>query len=332
MLIFCMYRPVRGILRKIGPTLRWSSYHFSGLSMVNERRYVKDPQKRIDHSEFAKRICIELVKHILSFQEGRKYLTYGEIAKRVQYPEPYSGSHFAGRIGNTLFEIEKILKSINLGDSLDTIPLIQSLVVRQSNKLPGDGIKEFIEGYEKLTDDEKRVVIQYEHRKIFGFPEKRWHEVLKQLGADLNPKNLNITTNLYNPFGSEGSPEHRALRDYIKDNPAIIDVSSPRKSISEYKLKSGDSVDVFFEKKNADGKGILYAVEVKSRRSGNDDIERGIYQCVKYQSVLWAQERVSERNYPVKSILVIENDFPSELKSILKELNTVHVYDNIKVK
>ena len=28
--------------------------------MESKRRYVKDPQKRIEHAKFAKRICIEL--------------------------------------------------------------------------------------------------------------------------------------------------------------------------------------------------------------------------------------------------------------------------------
>ena len=66
-------------------------------------------------------------------------------------------------------------------------------------------------------------------------------------------------------------------------------------------MKPGDSVDVVFDLGNK-----IVAVEVKSKRSGNDDIERGIYQCVKYLAVLKSERIVKKSSCDIEARLVIE--------------------------
>jgi len=56
----------------------------------------------VDHEEWARTILVYLVKYIQSFQGGNKYITYGQLAKEVDYPEPHIGNLFGSNIGKTL--------------------------------------------------------------------------------------------------------------------------------------------------------------------------------------------------------------------------------------
>ena len=120
---------------------------------------------------------------------------------------------------------------------------------------------------------------------------------------------------LHNPYGSEGSPEHKALRDYISQNPLIVGLPKNLIGTCEYPLKSGDKVDVVFEANNE-----IVAVEVKSRRSGVDDIQRGLYQCVKYKSVIEAESLVKKIDKSVRTVLVLESEFPKVLNTVKTRL------------
>ena len=67
---------------------------------------------------------------------------------------------------------------------------------------------------------------------------------------------------------------------------------------------------------------------IKSKRSGYDDIERGIYQCIKYRAVLIAENKVNKISKPVHVILVTEDVVPDFLKKI-SELLGITLYENI---
>ena len=65
----------------------------------------------------------------------------------------------------------------------------------------------------------------------------------------------------------------------------------------------------------------VLAIEVKSRDSEWSDLERGVYQCVKYRAVLAAQER---QGRTVRALLVIESELPRELAGRAKRLDITH--------
>jgi hypothetical protein len=76
-------------------------------------------------------------------------------------------------------------------------------------------------------------------------------------------------------------------------------------------LLSYDEVDVFFQV------GFqVFLVEVKSRKSNVFDLQRGIYQCVKYRAVFEAQCVKVMPDARVTSILVTEVDPPSWIKAL----------------
>ena len=62
-------------------------------------------------------------------------------------------------------------------------------------------------------------------------------------------------------------------------------------------------------------------VEVKSSKSNDDDLRRGIFQCVKYRELLRAEQRTDGVLPHARSILVTERDLSKKLSreaSLLK--------------
>lgn len=281
----------------------------------------------IDHEQWAKRFLLALVTHVRDFQGGDKYLTYGKIAKKVGYPEPYTGNLFGKNIGDTLGVMGHMFDDLVIDG--ESIPLIQSLVVSQKKKLPSDGLKEFYSTYPSLPDEKKRDFVHSEYGRIFDFG-TRWEQVLAALeiqpSDELPPSGGDGRTGRHNSYGSEGSPEHVALRDFVSKNPSVIGLDFHGPGLTEYPLKSGDSVDVVFETADA-----VIGVEVKSKRSGTDDIERGLYQCVKYSAVLEAETKVNKSDAQTRCVLVIEGTLPLRLSRIRNTLR-LDVFQNISPK
>lgn len=272
-----------------------------------------------DHLIEAKK-CLEfLVKWIKKYKGGDKYITYGNLAKAIDYPEPHKGSHFGKKIGTTLGIMGHLFDSIEVPDWKGSIPYIQSIVVALNTKLPSDGLKEFKIDYPNFSIEKKKDYIKHEYQRIFEFGE-RWEFILELLHINTIDDNTSIQKsnekNRYNPYGSEGSPEHRKLRDYISINPKLIGLNEIYDSFVEYPLKSGDSIDVVF--KNEDR---IIGVEVKSKRSGEDDLERGFYQCIKYREVLKAEDKANNKDREIDCLLVHQDFLTDRLNKIRKILN-----------
>lgn len=273
-----------------------------------------------EHTFWAKKILGFLINHVQNFKGGDKFVTYGAVAESVGYPGPYTGNLFGSNIGKTLGVMGHMFDGLII-DGV-SVPMIQALVVSSLDKLPSDGLKEFNNTYPLLSKEKKKDFVQAEYRKLFEFGD-RWVNVLKELGIGPSINTVSDKRKaggLYNPYGSEGSPEHRALRDYIASNPSKIGIDIVAKGITEYPLKSGDSIDVVFEDDNS-----VFAVEVKSERSGNDDIERGLYQCIKYAEVLKAENKVGKRSKEIICVLVLADRLPIKLRKVRNILGlTVH--------
>ena len=58
------------------------------------------------------------------------------------------------------------------------------------------------------------------------------------------------------------------------------------------------------------------AVEVKSARSDESDILRGMFQCVKYRAVLEAQQAADSVAQSARAILVLEAQLPPKFQAI----------------
>lgn len=282
----------------------------------------------IDHPFWAREMLSHLIRRIRQFQGGDKFITYGELARTINYPEPHSGNLFSSNIGKSLGVMGHFFDDMSVDGQ--KIPLIQALVVNQGQKLPSDGLKEFTPQYPYLPVDKKRDFVRNEYRRIFEFG-TRWEVVLDHFGlrGESHPNDTQREHTLpkrHNPYGSEGSPEHITLRDYLVINPSIVGIPEDTLGIPEYALKSGDSVDVVFITDRE-----IIAVEVKSFRSGTDDLERGLYQCVKYQAVLNAEAKINRTGLIARSLLVISSELPRRLVIVKNRLN-LQVLEEIRPK
>ena len=279
-----------------------------------------------DHLYWGKKILAHLVLRIKEFEGGDKFITYGTLAKEIGYPEPHIGSLFANNIGHTLGAMGHLFEDRYV-DGVK-VPMIQALVVNQAQHIPSNGLKEFYPFYPELTTTKKRDFANSEYIKVFEFG-SRWEKLLGELGIVNEDIDVDILDQpvdqpkLYNPYGSEGSPEHIALRNFIADNPSVVSLPSNLKGVVEYPIKSGGKVDVVFISED-----LIVAIEVKSIRSGTDDIERGLFQCVKYKAVLEAENKVNYRKKDVNCILVLQESLPTKLIRV-RDLLGISVLENI---
>jgi hypothetical protein len=114
-------------------------------------------------------------------------------------------------------------------------------------------------------------------------------------------------------FGGGGeSAFHRDLREWVLLNPTLVAPSyKGAEAATEFDLLSGDRVDNVFILPNR-----VAVIEVKSWISNDEDIQRGIYQCIKYRAVMFAMRH--EHPVPVDAILVTERDVTEAHKQLLK--------------
>lgn len=81
-------------------------------------------------------------------------------------------------------------------------------------------------------------------------------------------------------YGRGGeSPERKALKSYVLNNPHAVGLSEHVDRVAEYPFPSVDAVDVLFKSVNCGWRR-------KSNRTSDGmvkDYERGLYQCVKHR-------------------------------------------------
>jgi hypothetical protein len=120
-------------------------------------------------------------------------------------------------------------------------------------------------------------------------------------------------------WGGGESEEHRKLKAYVLANPQLFDIQTGPGFFAEpeYPLLSADVIDVFFGTNEA-----WTGVEVKSIRSADDDLQRGVYQVVKYRAVLEAQALIQAPEAPrqVAVFLAVERALPQKLQQVAAKL------------
>lgn len=247
----------------------------------------------------------EKVLPILIHQAGaRKLITYSQLAKEVGMNNPRNLNYVLGSIGATLIKLSD--------DEKFHIPAIQSIVVNKISEMPGVGGQWFIGGDKLVNSSQnlKKESLKTAFQEIFDYP--YWDKVLKLL--DLKP--INFTLEYLNSGSKKAmrgkggeSINHKKLKEKIAKSSELIGLGGAFKLDQvECPLPSGDKLDISFRSKDT-----WIGVEVKSEISDTDDIKRGLFQCVKYESVMNAVCNVDKTFLNCKAILVIDQDLPQEL-------------------
>lgn len=249
---------------------------------------------------------------------GEAFVTYGAIRDELQYQLkiekifPTHIGHVAGRLMNRILDIDP------------NAPLINVLITRP-NGIPGDGVGSYLadryqnrryRSWNRIPRKEKLSVVERERANIFKY--RNWDQVNKQLFG------VGVKSKLRVPTGSEAdghsttgmnfggpaeSDEHKKLKKWVSSNAEQLGLArSFGQGTQESPLLSGDTIDVLF----AHGNDYVVA-EVKSCRSNDVDLRRGIYQCVKYKTVKEAEHAPNKVN--VRALLVTERELNAELKN-----------------
>jgi hypothetical protein len=256
--------------------------------------------------------AMAMLLHCLHAHEP--FVTYGAIKAKLQLQLnvecifPTHIGHVAGSLMNRILEID------------EQAPLINMLITQPSG-IPGTGVGSYLAkryknkmflDWKSVSLEKKRYVVDRERKKIFAYP--KWDTISQKLfGRRAIDEFSTLTFVEKDPIGGIAhggeaeSEEHKRLKHWVAKNPRALGLSKSFGNGSiEHRLLSGDEVDVLFSN------GLSFrTVEVKSCKSNDVDLRRGIYQCVKYREVKSAEHKPYQSD--VQSILVVERDLNKEL-------------------
>lgn len=248
--------------------------------------------------------------------------TYSELSKEV--------GHHTDQIGRVLGLIDDVFKALKKAcPEFKDMPTLNCLVINKTTKLPSNGFDYVSHDYSSLTDEQKNDQMRRLNSEAYYYD--RWQDVLDELeltpynGSDNKVYENTIRKGTYSKHGSEGI-KHKALKEYIYDHPECIGIKNVKHKEIEHILLSGDRLDVYFILKD----DTQIAVEVKSSISDNADILRGVYQCVKYNAILNAEQSVKGMHCPIKALLVLEGKMPMSIASDAIALH-INFKENIKL-
>jgi hypothetical protein len=268
--------------------------------------------------EWSPAMARRIMPLLVSYAEACKSVTYGQLSQEVirrkwgHYVMPVAYRYPAGAIG---YAIEKTEAEWG-----EPIPPINALVVNEVTGLPGKGIDFFLKNYlglvkrqKSVTKDQRQSVIEEIHKDIFNYA--GWRKLLHHYGlADPPPliEKREIKKTLgkqYNWSGEAESEAHKRLKTYISQHPESIELpKTAAPGIREYVLPSADKIDILFLDND-----WRVAVEVKAANSNDDDLRRGVFQCVKYRELLRAEQRTEGSIPQARALLVTERVLPENL-------------------
>lgn len=267
---------------------------------------------------------LPLANWLIEAALARDTLTYGEAKTRLQKELRIEGEIFSTHMGGPA---GRLMDEIHAVDP--TAPLLNVILVRQGDGMPGKGAGSFMatrfsnptlskDGVREKKPKLWRRSFERAANEVFAYP--NWPELFQQAyGKPFAPSEQSaysadaLSTERGLGFGRGGEgPKHKKLREWVLENPAAVcRWAKPCRAETEVVLKSADRVDVVYY-----GQDHTTAVEVKSISSNDLDLERGIFQCIKYQAVMKAMD--PRRYFAVRSVLVAERKLPAHLAQLAK--------------
>lgn len=242
-------------------------------------------------------------------------LTYGELGAELDMPNPRNLNFVLGSVARALVDLSE--------DWGEQIPRLTTLIVDKYTKLPSDGIVEFFdepESYLRAPSEQRRLLVDRLLSDVYLY--SRWAEVLEHWNlVPSRPVDHGVSRL---PGAGAESAAHVALKAYVAANPALVGLPSKfAPGRTEEYLPSGDEIDVLFT-----GRGREIGVEVKTAAAPEEEIVRGLYQCVKYDAILRARQRAAQAAADVEVFLVLGGVLPKRLVPLRNVLG-VNVVDGV---
>lgn len=262
-----------------------------------------------------------LVEHVQQQTDGELIrMTYKELAERIGWFNKNGDPHW--RLGSMLGRVTAIVDAATAAWPEEDKPPYLTTIVVVSGKgegagLPDTGIKGRWPQFPLLSLEEKRARLKREYDAILAYGQ-RWQAVLEAAGLARVPEANPPEGGAPAPGGWGGgeSEEHLALKEFVVKHPELFGMPKECFATPEYDLLSADCIDAFFRTDAA-----WVGVEVKSRKSDDLDLERGVYQVVKYRAVLTAQALIHAEAKPsIEVYLATERPLPASLQKIAATL------------
>lgn len=248
----------------------------------------------------------------------QRTIHYEDLAAEMEMPNARNLNYVLGCVGTSLQELSE--------EWGEDIPPIQCLVTNKITGMPGEGFDSFLKknaSTSKLTAREKRRLVNAASAKVFSYT--KWYRILKELGLSPASSKLDelIDAAAHQQGGGEGK-RHRCLKSAIAADPSLVNLSaSIKQGETEFRLPSGDSLDVLFQSHSR-----WVAVEVKTIEASELDLVRGIFQCVKYLAVLEAWQGFLGNTCDIRVLLAIEGKLSQDLLGLRNSLG-VELVDSI---
>lgn len=257
---------------------------------------------------------LPLVQHAL----GGKTITYLGLRKTV---EPNVTNRWAlhyrfvaGRVGDICEALSE-----ELGER---VPPLNAIIVNQGTELPSEGVDSYLGRFlgfssgkiGRLSQEERNVYARQAIQTVFDYD--KWPQVCRQLQLRVPATNRSQPPGAGSKLPDQKkfatgpeSAAHKALKLWAVSNPAFFaDYGAFANGQPEVTLSSGDRLDGYFENST-----MRLAVEVKCVRSPPEEIVRGVFQCVKYRSVLRAMQLVEGRPPNAQAVLVLDGPAPVQV-------------------
>lgn len=267
--------------------------------------------KKVISTEKMRAIVSTMIPHLIRWaQNGETDKTYLDMIHILNMPR-WSG------IGRALGYVEDVMQVLREDSGKSNIPSLNALCKNISTKLPSEGFSYVYKEYDKMPVEAKRIFVEGVNQKAVKY--EHWDWVLNALGLQpavglTEDEWKSISKPIYGS-GGEGK-EHKALKEYIKANPQKLGIHHVVHSETEYVFPSGDRLDVYFVLKD----GTHVAVEVKPSTAPEQDVARGIFQCVKYEATMKAIRQLENEMYAIQTYLVVGADITPTNQKIADEL------------
>jgi hypothetical protein len=225
------------------------------------------------------------------------------LAKKLGMPHPRNLNYVLGAIGDELKTLGKEWK--------EEVPPIECIVINKNNKTPGRGIGFHmpVDKFRKLSPAARKQLLHDLNLEIWGY--QRWDAVLKHFNlAPALPDQEMIELAKRAGYGQGGgeSPEHLALKEYVAQNPHVLGLAKTTPK-TEHRFGSGDEIDVLLKYPKE-----WVGIEVKGINSDEPDLMRGIFQCVKYEALIQAEQKLTQQTVGGRVLLVLGGSLSPTLR------------------
>lgn len=174
--------------------------------------------------EMPRRSC-ELVQQMIPVliswaQEGRSPQYYSTLSRAI--------GHKTSEIAYQLDIIGKIFKELRSEYKEKNIPTLNALIISKGNNRPSDGLGTVIEGFDKLSETEKRKKAKKLNEEAYAY--QNWDWVLEVLGLlPYNGESKEIIQKTSSEIRNEVlyQPKHRKINNNILDShtPSLAEVN-----------------------------------------------------------------------------------------------------------